>query len=118
MGGQRAALALYTGEWITADDAVECGLALRVVEPDALIAETMDLAGRIAKMPVSSLVETKRLVLAGRIDAIRAGARPRRPGVRPHGRRARQPRGAHRVPREARARLPRASATARSICDA
>jgi enoyl-CoA hydratase/carnithine racemase len=72
MGGQRAALALYTGEWITADDAVACGLALRAVEPDALLPETMELAGRIAKMPVSSLVETKRLVLAGRIDAIRS----------------------------------------------
>ena len=56
MGGQRAALALYTGEWITADDAVACGLALRVVEPDALLADTMELAGRIATMPVSSLV--------------------------------------------------------------
>ena len=32
----------------------------------------MELAGRIARMPVSSLVETKRLVLAGRIDAVRA----------------------------------------------
>jgi enoyl-CoA hydratase/carnithine racemase len=72
MGGQRAALALYTGEWVTADDAVACGLALRVVEPDALIADTLELAGRIARMPVSSLMETKRLVLAGRIDAIRA----------------------------------------------
>ena len=72
MGGQRAALALYTGEWITADDAVACGLALQVVEPDALMADTMELAGRIARMPVSSLVETKRLVLAGRIDAMRA----------------------------------------------
>jgi enoyl-CoA hydratase/carnithine racemase len=72
MGAQRAALALYTGEWVTADDAVACGLALRVVEPDALIADTLELAGRIARMPVSSLVETKRLVLAGRIDAIRA----------------------------------------------
>lgn len=72
MGGQRAALALYTGEWIAADDAVACGLALRAVEPEALIAETMELAGRIARQPVSSLVETKRLVLAGRIDAVRA----------------------------------------------
>ena len=72
MGGQRAALALYTGEWLTADDAVECGLALRAVEPDALLTETMELAERIARMPVSSLVETKRLVLAGRIDAVRA----------------------------------------------
>jgi len=72
MGGQRAAIALYTGEWITADDAVACGLALRAVDPEALLTETMELAGRIARMPVSSLVETKRLVLAGRIDAIRA----------------------------------------------
>ncbi len=72
MGGQRAALALYTGEWITADDAVACGLALRAVEPDALLTETMALAWRIARQPVTSLVETKRLVLAGRIDAVRA----------------------------------------------
>ena len=72
MGGQRAALALYTGEWLTADDAVECGLALRAVEPDALLPDTMEIAGRIARMPVTSLVETKRLVLAGRIDAVRA----------------------------------------------
>ena len=72
MGGQRSALALYTGEWITADDAVACGIALRAVEPDALLTETMELAGRIASMPVTSLVETKRLVLAGRLDAIRA----------------------------------------------
>ena len=56
MGGQRAALALYTGEWITADDAVACGLALGAVAPDALLPETMELAGRIARMPVSSLV--------------------------------------------------------------
>src|SRR5207248_2551820 len=47
MGGQLAAVALYTGEWISADDAVACGLALRVVEPDALLAETLDLADRI-----------------------------------------------------------------------
>jgi enoyl-CoA hydratase/carnithine racemase len=72
MGGQRAAVALYTGEWITAEDAVACGLALRAVEPELLLPEIMDLAHRIAAMPVSSLVATKRLVLAGRLDAIRA----------------------------------------------
>ena len=76
MGGQRAALALYTGEWITADDAVACGLALRAVEPDALLPETLAIAERIARMPVSALVETKRLVVASRIDAVR-GARAR-----------------------------------------
>ena len=36
------------------------------------MAATLDLARRIAKMPVASLVETKRLVVAGRIDAVRA----------------------------------------------
>src|SRR5262252_6397390 len=46
MGNQRAALKLYTGDWITADEAVEFGLALRAVEPDDLMPETMDLARR------------------------------------------------------------------------
>jgi enoyl-CoA hydratase/carnithine racemase len=72
MGNQRAALKLYTGDWITADEAVECGLALRVVEPEQLMAETMELARRIAQMPVASLSATKRMVVAGRIDAVRA----------------------------------------------
>jgi enoyl-CoA hydratase/carnithine racemase len=72
MGNQRAALKLYTGDWITADEAVEYGLALRAVEPGALMHDTMDLARRIAKMPVASLRATKRVVVAGRIDAIRA----------------------------------------------
>jgi enoyl-CoA hydratase/carnithine racemase len=72
MGNQRAALKLYTGDWITADEAVECGLALRAVAPDLLMDETMDLARKIAKMPVASLSATKRVVVAGRIDAVRA----------------------------------------------
>ena len=44
MGNQRAALKLYTGEWITADEAVECGLALRAVEPEELMDVTLELA--------------------------------------------------------------------------
>jgi enoyl-CoA hydratase/carnithine racemase len=72
MGNQRAALKLYTGDWITADEAVEFGLALRAVEPDALMRETMELARRIAKMPVASLSATKRVVVESRIDAVRA----------------------------------------------
>jgi enoyl-CoA hydratase/carnithine racemase len=72
MGNQNAALKLYTGDWITATEAVEFGLALREVEPDQLMAETMDIARRIAKMPVASLSATKRIVVESRIDAIRA----------------------------------------------
>jgi enoyl-CoA hydratase/carnithine racemase len=72
MGNQRAALKLYTGDWITPDEAVECGLALRVVEPDELMPAAMDIAHRIAKMPVASLSATKRVVVESRIDAVRA----------------------------------------------
>ncbi|MFM8236414.1 MAG: enoyl-CoA hydratase/isomerase family protein [Actinomycetota bacterium] len=72
MGGQRAAEKLYTGEWISAEEAVECGLARRVVPPDRLLAEALDLAGRIARMPVASLRATKELVVAARRDAVRA----------------------------------------------
>lgn len=72
MGNQRAALALYTGDWITADEAVAAGLALRTVPAGTVLDETLAIAERIAAMPLASLVETKRLVVAGRIDAIRA----------------------------------------------
>ena len=72
MGNQRAALKLYTGDWITAGEAVECGLALRSVAPEELMDVTIDVARRIAAMPVASLRATKALVVEGRIDAVRA----------------------------------------------
>jgi enoyl-CoA hydratase/carnithine racemase len=72
MGNQRAALKLYTGEWISAEEAVECGLALEVVAPEELMDAAMNLARRIAKMPVASLAATKEMVVASRIDAVRA----------------------------------------------
>ena len=72
MGNQRASLALYTGDWISADDAVAAGLALRVVPADEVLAETLAIARRIAEHPVSALVESKRLIIASRIDAVRA----------------------------------------------
>src|SRR4051794_20840547 len=72
MGNQRAAEKLYTGEWITADEAVECGLALRAVAPEELMDAALDLAHRIAKMPVASLRASKEMVVASRIDAVRA----------------------------------------------
>jgi enoyl-CoA hydratase/carnithine racemase len=72
MGNQRAAAKLYTGDWISADEAVECGLAIQVVEPGALMEITMRLARRVAAMPVASLRATKQLVVDARIDAVRA----------------------------------------------
>jgi enoyl-CoA hydratase/carnithine racemase len=72
MGTQRASLALYTGDWISAEDAVAADLALTVVPVDRVVEETMAIARRIAQHPVSALVESKKLVIASRIDAVRA----------------------------------------------
>jgi enoyl-CoA hydratase/carnithine racemase len=72
MGNQRASLALYTGDWISADEAVAAGLALRVVPAADVVAETMAIAARIAVHPLTALVESKKVVVAGRIDAVRA----------------------------------------------
>lgn len=72
MGGQRAAHLLYTGAWIDAEEAVACGLAWCRCPPDRLLDDTLALAREIAAMPLESLVATKRLVQAGREDALRA----------------------------------------------
>jgi len=72
VGWQAAAHLLFTEPWIDAATALRLGLAWRVVPDEDLLAETMALARTIAAMPVSSLVATKRLLLAGRLDAVRA----------------------------------------------
>jgi len=69
MGRQQASLSLFTSDWISADDAVATGLAVRQCSPETLVDETMELATRIASKSLPSLVATKRLLL----DAEREG---------------------------------------------
>jgi enoyl-CoA hydratase/carnithine racemase len=69
MGRQRAALSLYTSDWISAEDAVATGLAVQQCRPDALVDETIEMATRIASKSLPSLMATKRLLL----DAEREG---------------------------------------------
>lgn len=71
MGWQRAAKILFTSDWISAEDAVEVGIALQVCTPDALLPEALELAGRISRMPISSLVTTKRVMLDAQLPQIR-----------------------------------------------
>lgn len=66
IGWQRAAYTLFTSAWIDADRAVELGLAWKRTSADDLMAETMRVAREIAAMPITSLIETKRLMLAAR----------------------------------------------------
>jgi enoyl-CoA hydratase/carnithine racemase len=72
MGRQAAAWALLTGAWIDAATAQATGLAWRVCAPDALLAEALDVARAMARLPIVSLVETKRLVRTGWVEAARS----------------------------------------------
>jgi enoyl-CoA hydratase/carnithine racemase len=72
MGWQAAARFLFTADWLSAEDAVACGLAHEVCAPDALMETTMAVAHQIGAMPVDSLQTTKRLMVAARLDAVRA----------------------------------------------
>jgi enoyl-CoA hydratase/carnithine racemase len=69
MGRQPAAEILYTAEWVSAERAVETGLALRVVPPHQLLDETLRLARAVAAKPPASVQATKRLMT----EAERAG---------------------------------------------
>lgn len=72
MGWQRAAQVLFTGDWVSADEAVEWGLALETVTPDQVVARAQELAERIATSPLAALRAIKTAMLAGQGDAISA----------------------------------------------
>ena len=64
MGRQRAAWALMSSEWLSAEDCLEAGLAWKVCEPDALMTEAIAAARVLASKPLASLLECKRVVSA------------------------------------------------------
>lgn len=65
VGKARALELLWTAEFIDADQALEIGLVNHVHPDDALMAETMSLARRIAAMPPLSVQLIKRAVTQG-----------------------------------------------------
>lgn len=62
IGYQRAAEMTLTGRLVKADEALQLGLFLDVVEPENLIAKALELARRIADKPPQALRLTKRLM--------------------------------------------------------
>ena len=72
MGAQRAAEVLFTGRWVTGDEAVDSGIALRVVPNDVLMAETLELAHRIASGSPQALRAIKQLMRANEAPQILA----------------------------------------------
>jgi enoyl-CoA hydratase/carnithine racemase len=70
MGAQRAAYSFLTSEWISAQEAVESGLAFASYEPDELLPEAMRIAEVIAGKPLPSLIATKRLMREAEVDGV------------------------------------------------
>ncbi len=62
MGPQAAAWYLLTGDWISAEDAVRHGLALRMVDGDQVLPEALSIARRLADQPPIALRTTTRLL--------------------------------------------------------
>ena len=72
MGWQAASHFIFTADWMSAEEAVACGLAWKAVPAGSLLDEAMAVARKIGAMPVDSLQTTKRLMVAARADAVRA----------------------------------------------
>lgn len=70
IGRQQAAWVLMSSKWFSAEECLEMGLVLSVHAPDELMPAAMDHARELARLPLSSLVETKALIVAPHRDAI------------------------------------------------
>lgn len=66
VGWANAAELLYTARWIDADNAKDMGLVYQVCQAQTLMQQVMDKAAEISKMPLVSLVTTKKLLLEHR----------------------------------------------------
>src|SRR5690606_39501141 len=72
VGWQAAAHFVFTASWLSAEEAQRCGLVWKVVPADAVVDEAMAAARQIAAMDPDSVRTTKRLMVAARLDAVRA----------------------------------------------
>ena len=64
MGRQNATWMLLSSEWITAEQCFEMGLAYKLCSDDDLMKTTMEHAQVLASKPISSLIASKKVVMA------------------------------------------------------
>jgi enoyl-CoA hydratase/carnithine racemase len=76
MGRQRAAWALMSSEWLTAEECLDAGLVWKLCAPESLMPEAMAAAAVLAAKPLASLIECKRVMTAATREPI-AAARAR-----------------------------------------
>jgi enoyl-CoA hydratase/carnithine racemase len=76
LGWQRAAHVLLTGAWVSAAEAVDWGIALRVAPAGTVVDEALALAATVAEGPLPALRAIKTTMLAGQSEVV-AAARSR-----------------------------------------
>ena len=72
IGAQRAAELFYTADWVDAQAAVTCGIALESVPDDELVARALARAQTIAQWPLNALREIKQTLRLPHRAAINA----------------------------------------------
>ncbi len=72
MGHQRASWFLLAAEWMSAQEAVDSGLALELFADDELMPQAMERAQKLAALPLDSLRVTKTLMMDPVRDRMRA----------------------------------------------
>lgn len=63
MGRQRATWFLLAAEWMTGDECAQAGLVMEALPLVELMPRVMTQAGKLAALPLASLVQTKQLIM-------------------------------------------------------
>ena len=71
MGHQKACWTLLSGEWFTAAECVDMGLAVAVVPDDELMDTVYAKANTLAALPLASLIQTKKLIQAPHVASMK-----------------------------------------------
>lgn len=72
LGHQQASWALLSGEWFTAKECLDMGLALAVIPDEKLMDVVYEKADKLAALPLESLIQTKKLLTAPHIEAMKS----------------------------------------------
>ncbi len=72
MGRQRASWFLLSAEWMSGEECVEAGLAMKALPGAELMAYVMGEAQKLAALPLASMMKTKALIMAPLREQLRA----------------------------------------------
>ena len=72
LGHQQASWTLFSGEWFTARECLDMGLALEVIPDDKLMEVVYEKARKLAALPLASLIQTKKLMTDPHIEGLKS----------------------------------------------